>query len=56
MEPSNFVISYPDIQIISFGPNVYDAHTVNEHVEIQSVKRCWQYTLELLKNIHTISN
>ena len=51
METSNFAVSYPSMQIFTFGPNVYDAHTINEHVEIGSVERAWEYMLELLKNI-----
>ena len=39
------------MQIFTFGPNVYDAHTINEHVEIGSIEHAWKYTLELLKNI-----
>ena len=41
----------PSMQIITFGPNVYDGHTINEHVEISSIEHTWQYTIELLKNI-----
>ena len=51
METSNFAVSYPSMQIFTFGPNVSDAHTINEHVEIGSVERAWEYMLELLKNI-----
>ena len=39
------------MQIFTFGPNVYDAHTIDEHVEISSIEHVWKYTLELLKNI-----
>ena len=52
METSNFALSYPSMQIFTFGPNVYDAHTINEHVEIGSIRHTWEYTLELLKNIY----
>ena len=51
METSNFAVSYPSMQIFTFGPNVYDAHTINEHVGISSIEHVWKYTLELLKNI-----
>jgi dipeptidase D len=51
METSNFAVSYPTMQIFTFGPNVYDAHTLNEHVEISSIERAWMYLLELLKHI-----
>ena len=39
------------MQIFTFGPTVYDAHTINEHVEITSIEHVWKYTLEQLKNI-----
>ena len=51
METSNFAVSYPSMQIFTFGPNVYDAHTINEHVEISSIEHTWLYMLELLKKI-----
>ena len=51
METSNFAVSYPSMQIFTFGPNVSDAHTINEHVEISSIEHVWEYLLELLKNI-----
>jgi dipeptidase D len=51
METSNFAVSYPSMQIFTFGPNVYDAHTINEHVEISSIEHNWLYMLELLKKI-----
>ena len=50
-ETSNFAVSYPSMLIFTFGPTVSDAHTINEHVEISSVERAWEYMLELLKNI-----
>lgn len=39
------------LDMISFGPNLYDVHTPNEHMSISSVKRTWEYLLEVLKNI-----
>ncbi|EDS78174.1 peptidase family M20/M25/M40 superfamily [Clostridium botulinum C str. Eklund] len=40
-----------DIDMISFGPNIYDAHTPNERVSISSAKRNYNYLLEVLKRI-----
>ena len=40
-----------DLDMISFGPNIFDAHTPNEHMSISSVERCWDYLLEVLKAI-----
>lgn len=38
--------------IISFGPNIRDAHTPEEHVSISSTERVYEYLLELLKRIN----
>ena len=46
METSNFAVSYPSMQIFTFGPNVSDAHTINEHVEISSIEHAWAYLLD----------
>ncbi|MCD3216792.1 aminoacyl-histidine dipeptidase [Clostridium botulinum C] len=40
-----------DIDMISFGPNMYDVHTPNERVSISSVERSYQYLIEVLKRI-----
>ncbi|GKU23377.1 aminoacyl-histidine dipeptidase [Clostridium folliculivorans] len=40
-----------DIDMISFGPNLYDVHTPNEHMSITSVKNLWDYLLNVLKEI-----
>ena len=51
LELSEFALAYPDMQFITYGPTIYDAHSINERVEIKSVEKCWQYTLHLLRNI-----
>ncbi|MBU3206810.1 aminoacyl-histidine dipeptidase [Clostridium algidicarnis] len=40
-----------DTDMISFGPNLYDVHTPNEHLSVSSVERVWNFLQELLKNI-----
>lgn len=40
-----------DVDMISFGPNLYDVHTPNEHMSISSVQNVWKLLLEILKNI-----
>ena len=37
--------------MISFGPNLYDVHTPNEHMSIKSVQNVWKFLLEILKEI-----
>lgn len=39
------------LDMISFGPNMYDVHTPNEHVSISSVKNVWDFLVEILKAI-----
>ena len=45
--------NYPDIQMISFGPNIYGAHSPDERVQISSVQKYWGFLLETLKRIPT---
>ncbi|MEG2935211.1 MAG: aminoacyl-histidine dipeptidase [Clostridium sp.] len=40
-----------DVDMISFGPNLYDVHTPNEHMSISSVSRTWNFIVKLLSNI-----
>jgi len=41
-----------NLDIISFGPNMYDVHTPNEHISISSIERTWKYLLGVLKEIN----
>ena len=42
---------YPDMDMISYGPTIKGAHSPDERLEIESVKKFWDLTLEILKNI-----
>lgn len=42
---------YPNMDMISFGPNILGAHSPDERVEIASVQKFWNYLLEILKQI-----
>lgn len=41
----------PGLDMISFGPNIYDVHTPDEHLSISSTRRTWDYLLSVLKEI-----
>ncbi|MGT2911429.1 aminoacyl-histidine dipeptidase [Streptococcus cameli] len=41
----------PNCDMISFGPNIYDVHSTNEHLEIDSVARVWEFTKALLASL-----
>ena len=42
--------NYPEMEMISFGPNIYGAHSPDERAQISSVQKFWKYLLETLKN------
>ena len=52
LECGIFAAKINGIDIISFGPNIYGAHTTGEKLDIESVQRIWDLLLRLLKEIH----
>lgn len=42
---------YPGIDMISYGPTIKGAHSPDERLEIDTVQRFWDLTVEVLKNI-----
>lgn len=40
-----------NLDMISIGPNLFDIHTPNEHMSIESVKKTWEYLLGILKSL-----
>ena len=40
-----------DLDCVSFGPDMKDIHTPKESMNVESVKRCWEYLLEILKRL-----
>ena len=43
--------STPNLDIVSFGPNIYNPHSPSEYVEIDSVERFYNFLLTTLENI-----
>ena len=41
----------PGVDMIAFGPNVYGIHSPEEKASISSMKRVYEYLVQLLKNI-----
>ena len=39
---------YPDMQIISVGPTIHHPHSPQESVEIESVRKFWNFLLSFL--------
>jgi len=43
--------NYPEMEMISFGPNIRGAHSPDECVQISSVHKYWKLLIETLKRI-----
>lgn len=41
------------LDCVSYGPQINDIHTTSERLYVDSVKRTWEYTLEVLKQIRS---
>ena len=41
--------NYPEMDMISFGPNIKGAHSPDERTQISSVQKFWKFVLEILK-------
>ncbi|MEG0284190.1 MAG: aminoacyl-histidine dipeptidase [Erysipelotrichales bacterium] len=41
-----------DVDFISFGPNMYDVHTAEEHVSISSIDKNWKFFKKMLANLN----
>ncbi len=50
LECGLFLGKCPDLDCVSMGPDMLDIHSTNEKLSISSVKRVWEYLLELLKD------
>ena len=42
---------YPQMDMLSFGPNLVDVHSPDEKVQISTVDKAWKLLLAILKNI-----
>lgn len=49
LECGIFLGKKPDLDCVSFGPNMYDCHSVKERLDIASMERTYNMLLEVLK-------
>ena len=49
LECGIMISKLPGLDCVSFGPNIYDIHTVKERLSISSAARMWEYLLEILR-------
>ena len=53
LENGIFRGNYPDLQMITYGPSGFDAHSPDERLEIKSVEKAWKFLIQLIKNLST---
>jgi len=46
--------NYPEMELISFGPNIRGAHSPDEKCQISSVQKSWDFFLRTLENIPNV--
>ena len=51
LECAFFSLYYPDMEMISLGPDVLGGHSPDERLNIRSVSKIWKFLLTLLKNL-----
>ncbi len=51
LECGLFSEKYPDMDMISYGPTLRGVHSPDERLLIPTVKKFWDFTLEILKNL-----
>lgn len=51
LECGLFLEKYPNLDMVSFGPTITDAHSPAEQVNIPSVDKWWRLLLEVLKSV-----
>lgn len=50
LECGIMISKLPGLDCVSFGPDILDIHTTEEHLSISSTARMWDYLLEILKS------
>ncbi|MGQ1891958.1 aminoacyl-histidine dipeptidase [Thermophagus sp. OGC60D27] len=51
LECGLFLQKYPDMDMISFGPTIKGAHSPDERLHIESVRKFWDHLLVMLKSL-----
>ena len=52
LECAFFSSFYPDMEMISLGPNVLGGHSPDERLEVKSVAKIWKFLIVLLQNLN----
>ncbi|MBY0599348.1 aminoacyl-histidine dipeptidase [Bacillus bingmayongensis] len=55
IECSVFVQKMPELDAISFGPDIFNVHTPDEHISISSVVNNWGYFVDVMRETKTLA-
>ncbi len=53
LEPGIFKTRFPELELISIGPNILNLHSPDERLEIKSIEKFWHFFIGLLRNLST---
>ena len=42
---------YPELEMVSFGPTIYGAHSPDERLNIETTQKFWKHLVDVLENI-----
>ncbi|RAP73614.1 aminoacyl-histidine dipeptidase [Paenibacillus montanisoli] len=51
LECGIFIEKMPYLDAVSYGPNMYNFHTPEEHVSISSVERTWEFLRDVMREL-----
>ena len=51
LECGLFLEKYPNLDMISIGPDMTDVHSPDEKMKISSVGKFWEYLVKILENL-----
>lgn len=51
LECGAFSDKIENLEFIAVGPNIYNAHSIDEYVEIESAEKMYKYVVKLIENI-----
>ena len=51
LECGIFKNKFPSMDIITFGPSIYDCHSPNERLDLASLDRTYKFLIELVQQL-----
>ncbi|WP_372774327.1 aminoacyl-histidine dipeptidase [Mangrovibacterium sp.] len=51
LECGLFLEKYPELDMVSFGPTIRNAHSPDERIHIEAVEKFWLHLLEILRTV-----